>query len=194
MLKEQAKLFSKAQVVIDVMTIAIAFVVAYLIRGAEGGLGDFKSYLWVLMIALPVLYILFHCFGLYVSQRMQTLPSVLLSLMKAHAVGGMAVSSCISFIAPAVVSRLLFGYFIIISLVFVCLERTAFKVILSSLREKGYNFRNFLIVGTGKSAQQLANMIRENDHWGLRVIGMLSYDREPDVKRGCWLSGFGTHG
>jgi exopolysaccharide biosynthesis polyprenyl glycosylphosphotransferase len=174
MLKQQAKLFTKIALVVDTITIVVAFVTAYYVRNAAGGLEDIKHYTWIFLIVLPVWYFLFIHFGLYASLRTRTYRTIFAAVGKVHAVGAMVASSIIYLVDPHHFSRIFFGYFIIMSLVLICLEKALLKLLLAFIRRKGYNFRNILIVGENGRAQRMAGMIGAHADWGLKIVGFLS--------------------
>ncbi len=47
------------------------------------------------------------------------------------------------------------------------------------VRRKGYNFRNILLVGTGRRAQEFLSLVAMHKEWGYRVLGLL--DKDADV-------------
>jgi len=72
------------------------------------------------------------------------------------------------------ISRLFIVVFGILCFFSLLLERVVLRVFIRSVRKKGYNFRNIIIVGTGKRARELADVIEQNKHWGLRLNGFVS--------------------
>jgi exopolysaccharide biosynthesis polyprenyl glycosylphosphotransferase len=191
MLKEQAKLFTKIAIVIDAIAIVTAFVTAYYLRSAAGRLAGIEQYTWILLIVLPAWYFLLTYFGLYASLRIHSYPSLFAVVAKVHAVGAMVASSVIFLVDPHSFSRMLFGYFIILSVVLVCLEKAMLKLILSFIRRKGYNSRNILIVGTNEKSKYFAQLVKEHVSWGLRTVGFLQCKEEPVVGEfsGCNVLG-----
>jgi len=49
-------------------------------------------------------------------------------------------------------------------------------VFLHHIRRRGYNYRNVLVVGTGKRAKEFANTILKHKEWGLKIIGFVDAD------------------
>ena len=179
MLKEQAKLFTKIAIFADTIVIVAAFFAAYYLRNAFSGLQYIGFYTWILFFVLPIWYFLFYHFNLYASLRLRPLNSIIISVVKVHAAGGIVASSIIFLVEPRGFSRGLFLDFLVFSLTFVLVEKILLKVLLSHIREKGYNCRYILIVGCNEQARSLTRLIVKHAKWGLRIVGCLKlFDEE----------------
>ncbi|HTL70279.1 MAG TPA: sugar transferase, partial [Candidatus Eisenbacteria bacterium] len=55
--------------------------------------------------------------------------------------------------------------------------RLAVLSVAYAIRRRGLNYRNLLLVGTGRRAQTFIELISRHKEWGYRIIGML--DRDP---------------
>jgi exopolysaccharide biosynthesis polyprenyl glycosylphosphotransferase len=53
------------------------------------------------------------------------------------------------------------------------IEKAAFIIFFRDLRQKGFNFRNILIVGSGTKAQKLIREIKHHGELGLKVVGIV---------------------
>jgi exopolysaccharide biosynthesis polyprenyl glycosylphosphotransferase len=181
MLKQQASLLNKIAIVIDTIAIVTAFVTAYYFRRSVDGLSGIDHYTWILFIVLPVWYFLLVYFGIYNSQRTRSLNIIFTSVLKVHAVGAMITASIIYLVDPHGFSRVFFSYFILISMLFICLEKAVLKRLLASIRRRGFNSRNILIAGSNENAQNLARLIDEHTDWGLKLVGFVPH-REDSFK------------
>ena len=47
------------------------------------------------------------------------------------------------------------------------------------VRRRGYNFRNLLLVGTGRRARNFIGLISRHKEWGYRIIGVIDKDPMP---------------
>jgi len=191
MLKQQARLFAKFAVAVDTAAILTAFVLAYnAVQRAMGQLSAFLDYSWVLIVVLPVWIFLLTYFGLYDSMRTKSFRAVIAALLKVHAIGGLIVSACVFLVHATSYSRLLFGSFIIFSLILITLAKGSIKLLLRFFRRKGYNSRNILFVGSGEQTHRFVDVIRQNDDWGFIIAGMVGLPDDPDAAEipGCaWL-------
>jgi exopolysaccharide biosynthesis polyprenyl glycosylphosphotransferase len=66
--------------------------------------------------------------------------------------------------------------FLILNFLFLLSFRKLVSDILSYFRKKGYNFKNVLIVGTGSPARDFIGDVKENPHWGYRILGILDWE------------------
>lgn len=171
MLKQQARLFRNLTILFDILVVSIAFLLASYFSGRIGGGGEPHEHALVLLIVFPVWFGLFAYFNLYSSLRTRSLPDVLLAVVKIHFAGAIAVSSILYLTAHHGSSRILLGFFVLISLVLICVEKTSVKLFLSAIRKRGYNFRHILIIGENERAQRFIRLVEEHAGWGLRIVG-----------------------
>jgi exopolysaccharide biosynthesis polyprenyl glycosylphosphotransferase len=176
-LKERAGFIKKANMVCDAALIMVSFVVAFDLRVRLGALEELDHYAWVLLVAVPVWIYLLEQFGFYASQRMASPGKLLKSLFKVTAIGGMITSSCIYLLDPSGFSRSFFIAFLLLSFLFLGIEQMLARLGLKLLRLEGYNFRNIVLVGTGKSALRIVNLVENNKGWGLHLMGFLRGDQ-----------------
>lgn len=176
MLKEQASLIKKINIVVDVITVFAAFWLAYLIRNVYGGLQDFHHYAWLLLVVVPLWIFLLNYFGFYSSLRARTFAKHVAALFKVHFFGGIVVSSAIYFVEPKGFSRGFFGIFISLLFFMIGAEQFMVRSFLRFIRLQGYNFRNILLVGTKQSAVELIDLIELHKGWGLRIVGIIQPD------------------
>lgn len=180
MLKEQAKLINRIAVLTDFTVIVSAFVLAYYLRGMNTQLNSLQHYSWILLAILPLWHFFLLYFDLYASLRTRSVRNIIFSLAKIHAIGGIITSSLIYFIEPHGFSRGMFGYFLILSLFFLALEKCVLKAVLGYFRKQGYNSRNILIVGTDKKAQKFIELLEDHADWGLKIAGLLRFAETVD--------------
>ncbi|OGO54086.1 MAG: hypothetical protein A2Z32_13130, partial [Chloroflexi bacterium RBG_16_69_14] len=74
---------------------------------------------------------------------------------------------------PDVSRRFLITLFVL-QLVVTLASRISIRLALSKMRDRGYNIRFMLIVGTGEPAQRFADRVERHRELGLRVIGHLA--------------------
>lgn len=173
MLKEQARLIKKINIVVDVVAVFAAFLLAYQIRNIRGDLHDIHYYAWLLLIAVPLWILLLNYFGLYSSQRSNNILSQLTALLKVHLIGGIVMSSSIFLVEPKGYSRGFFSIFIILSFFLIGSEQMLVRSFLRFIRLQGYNFRNILLVGTEQSTERIIDLIELHKSWGLRIVGII---------------------
>ena len=155
------------------LTIFAAFAFAYLVRAQRGGLDEFTNYLWIMLVVLPIWHLLLTHYKLNASIRSVSPLGILVSLAKVHVLGGIITSSAIYFMEPKGFSRGLFLLFILYSYIFLSLMKLSLKYFLCIIRQRGYNYRNILIVGNRERASGFARLVEQHSGWGLRIAGFV---------------------
>ncbi|HUM35038.1 MAG TPA: sugar transferase, partial [Candidatus Saccharicenans sp.] len=61
-------------------------------------------------------------------------------------------------------------------------DRAILNLAFKKIHQRGYNFRNVLVVGTGKRAADFIQKVRENPDWGLQVVGVINDDESRHIK------------
>jgi len=171
MLRQQARLFRNATIILDILVVSIAFLLAHSFSGSVGGGGENHEHALVFLIVFPIWFGLFAYFNLYSSLRIRSLSDVLIAVVKIHLAGAIAASSVLYLTAHHGSSRIFFGSFVLFSLVLICIEKASVKLFLSAIRKRGYNLRHILIVGDNERAQRVARLVEEHAGWGLRIVG-----------------------
>ena len=182
MLKQNSSFLKKANIISDAALVIAAFLLAFNLRVQFGGLKDLEGYTWVLIVLVPVWLILLERYGFYDSQRLSTPWSICKSLATVTAIGGVITSSAIYLLEPQGFSRSFFGVFLTLSFLVLLAEQLLVRLVLRLLRLEGYNFRNILVVGTGKSAVKILEIIDQNKGWGLKVVGLLHTQPQSDLQ------------
>ena len=183
MLKEQAKILQKVDMLTDLLVVFASFMLAYRIRQEWGGLNDFDHYLWVLLIALPTWHVLLRYFDLYKSLRITPPWKIFSSLVKVHIICGIITSSFLYLFEPQGYSRGLFLIFVILSLLFMNVKKAFVKEALGVVRTKGFNSRNILIVGTDEKAREFVDLMEQHADWGFKVLGYIHPEGEQALPR-----------
>lgn len=134
-----------------------------------------SQYIWLLLLIIPMWSILFIIFKLYHSKRIESLASEIISIFKALLLGNIVIWAILYSLKYYYISRPFIFIFGIINFLFMAIERSSFRLALRYIRKKGYNQKLILIVGTNKSAINLAKLIQTNKDWGFRLLGLVSY-------------------
>lgn len=83
-------------------------------------------------------------------------------------------------------SRIFITIFSLLLLIMLSSEKILFRYILNILRTKGRNLRNLLIVGAGEVGENFYDTIKENPHFGYRIMGFLD-DKTKTFLNGKYL-------
>jgi len=74
------------------------------------------------------------------------------------------------------VSRIMIGIFFIFNISFLAFSKGITFKLLMRCREKGYNYRNILIIGSREGAKDVIDTIGERKQSGYRIMGCLDID------------------
>jgi len=192
MLKQKAKLVSFFQFLVEIALLTGAFYLAFVFRDVYWSkdyprLLPFERYLWLVSMIVPLWSILLYYFGLYESQRTQSFWKEMGRLAKVSLWGTLLIMVVLFAFKAGEISRLFIAIFGAVSFCLLVLERLVLRNVAHSGRRSGFNYRSIIIVGTGRRARQLAQVIQGNKHWGLKLIGFVSDQSEIKIEK---LMGF----
>ncbi|MEW6443464.1 MAG: sugar transferase [bacterium] len=169
----------KTYVALDLLVTALSLVLALLVRfsfdAAPPNFELVKKYLATLYFALPLWYFLLRFNGLYESRRTDNALKVSWIAAKSVAEGIVLLILLAYVMKVAPISRSFLFLFGGINVSLLVLEKALLKKLLHAIREKGYNFRRVLIVGSGVRALSVARKILSHREWGLQIFGFLSH-------------------
>lgn len=176
MLKEHATVFRKLMIFIDLCIVAASFFLAYFLRNKLDGLLPLSFYMWILFVLLILWGSLLYFFGMYASFRLKKMSEILVVIAKASFFSLIILGSVNYLFKMQDVSRgLIFLVFALITF-FITLEKIVLMQFFRRLRRKGFNFKNILIVGTGRRAQKFIKNVDQNKEFGLKIIGIIDKD------------------
>ena len=180
MLRQQAKLFNRLSILCDSFVLLFAFFVAYLIRNQwPKKVMPWQNYFWVLLVAIPVWLFLLYRNKFYASIRKLSFFDLITRLINVSLLAGLITAAFIYFFDRHQYSRSLFGLFVLVSFLFLVLEKISVRFLLGHLRRKGMNTRNLIIVGTLENATSFNALVRDHADWGLRTLGFIQVCEGP---------------
>ncbi|MEK6576677.1 MAG: sugar transferase, partial [Nitrospirota bacterium] len=179
MLKQKAKLVSLSLYLTELFLLIGSFLITYRFRDLYFSdkyehLFLLQQYVWLIYIILPIWSFLFYYFDLYESQRTRPFLKEALKLVKVSFWGTLLLMAVVFAWKADYISRLFIIFFGLISFIFLFLERLILRLMVRSARRRGYNYRNIILVGTGRRARELAKVIVGHKQWGFRLIGFVS--------------------
>lgn len=140
-------------------------------------LSAFSKYLNILPLLLFSWWFFLKAFGLYESFRRKSFLEIISAIIKS-AFFVMFVFSTAAFLFKLhFVSRSFMAILFIITSLFLIFERWIIVLLLRFFRKKGYNYRNILVVGTGKRAQNFIGLVDKHPEWGLRIVGLIDAEK-----------------
>lgn len=187
MLRENATVFRRLALFADLCIVTASFFLGYFFRNKISGIYSLDTYAGLLFILLFIWGGLLHYFGMYNSFRIKRVPEILFILFKSALFGFIIFGSFIYILKIGHISRTFIILTFIFSAVFISISKISLMLFLRYMRKKGHNYRNILIVGTGRRAQRFIGLIDKHSEWGLKIIGLLDDDT---ARTGKLISGY----
>jgi exopolysaccharide biosynthesis polyprenyl glycosylphosphotransferase len=184
MLKQQAKLVARLVYLVDILLVSAAFFLAFWIRNFlfpyilpdrfPTGLYPLTEYIKVYPWVVAIWSVLFFSHKSYHSHRTVPLKMEASDVIRVVG-GGTVVLATLAFLLQFdQLSRSWFILFAILSAVLLLLEKIFVRSLARYVRSRGYNYRTILIVGTGRRARQLVELIETHKYWGYKIVGFVS--------------------
>lgn len=185
MIKDNQKRLNNFHVFLDALVIAISYALSwYIVIGSSWSRVTMHNkeamsavYAAAPVIIIPFYLILYGCFHLYTPKRVQRRILELANILKANMIGLLAISLILflggknpffyNFSRPMVL--LFFGVNVAVQ----TLERNLIRIMLRSMRTKGYNQKHILLVGYSRAAEGFIDRVNINPEWGYKVRGIL---------------------
>ncbi len=180
MLREQAKLFNRISMLLDLLILFCSLLLAYTLASISKTLSDLSSYLWPLFFIFPLWLFFIHHHKLYSSIRRLGPIDISLYLLNAQIKASLVLGFLIWIFDKNHYSRTLFIVFIGVSFLLLLIEKLAVRKIIGIARRNNFNTRNLLIVGTREKAQKFQELMEVHTGWGLKTYGFLqALENEP---------------
>lgn len=176
---------------VDLALVVAAFVTAYHLGAGIRGLYPFEVYTVILAPLLIIWGCCLNFFGMYDSLRTKGPAGIIAAVLKTNAAGFIIFGSFMYVFRLYGVSRAFVGFIFVLASVLIIIEKTVLSIFFKQIRRRGLNYRQMLVVGTGRRAQGFIETVRRHSEWGLRVIGLVDEDpaRRGDVIAGCPVLG-----
>ena len=192
MLKQHATIFRRLMIFTDLCITAGAFFLAYYVRDRNDALCPLIYLLWLLVLFVTLWGFFLRVFGMYSSFRLKKITEVFFIIYQsAYLVFFIFAGFCYAF-KIAHISRIFVFLAFVFAMFFLVMEKLALVLFFRRLREKGFNYKNVLIVGTGQRARNFIRSVNRHRELGLRIIGLISSEDVNEVGEiinGCKVLG-----
>ncbi len=176
----------------DLVLTAACWLGTYQLRFFSGaipvvrGMPPEDLYLWSTVGVLVLWHAVFRLGGLYEPWRLKGLGQEAWALARSVllALAALIVISFAYRYRDTDYSRLFLLVFVPTNIAALVASRAVLRLSLRALRRAGHNLRHVLVVGSGPLARQVIDKVRANPWTGLRVVGMVADDREPEEPHG----------
>ncbi|SHJ05979.1 Undecaprenyl-phosphate glucose phosphotransferase [Butyrivibrio fibrisolvens DSM 3071] len=181
MIKNNQKQLNRIQVLLDAVTVALAYILSYYIRFYSIFVDSYELevalprevYFSVLYILIPAYLVLYNMTNLYTPRRAGKVGSEIRNIIEANILGALGFVAGLYIIHQEHFSRKLIAVFFVVNIIIMSLSRVSLRKILRFMRKKGYNLKHVLLVGYSRSAEAYISRIEENPQWGYVVNGVL---------------------
>jgi Undecaprenyl-phosphate glucose phosphotransferase len=176
MLKENEKIFTIAQKLVDCSVVGSSWLLAYYLRFTylpQAQQGLFLDFVKTGAILVILSAYFFNKYGLYSSQRFQSKINEILTLFKANFISFITLIFALYFFKFERLSRIHLVIYIVVSSLLLIVVRISVRNLLRKLRSKGYNLRHVLLVGDSDQLKNYVDTARSFKDSGLRFIGWI---------------------
>ena len=184
MIKDNQSSLNRLHVVLDAVVTAFSYLLAWYIVIGSGWaqqLGkktlEADFYFSALVIIVPAYLLLYSFFNLYTPKRVLGRRNEFGKILKANMIGLLAFGLVLYLGRknPHLFnfSQRLVVYFYIVNVILITAERNAIRIVLRSMRSKGYNQKHILLVGYSNAAEGFIDRVKANPEWGYQIRGIL---------------------
>lgn len=178
MIKENQKVLNQFNIFTDGVVILLAMVLAYIIRftvfEGEAGHVTLKIYISLGLVVIPLYLLIYTGFGLYESFRQKEFLKEFELIIKSNLLGIVFLLTCLFVFKKIDLSRWTLVFFFIFNIVGTACKRYTMRDILKKYREKGYNIKHVILIGSGPLAKEYLNAVYKNKALGFSVLGYIS--------------------
>jgi exopolysaccharide biosynthesis polyprenyl glycosylphosphotransferase len=174
MLKEQSTIIRRLVIGADLLLLSAAFPLAFYARFDRFPLlHDLRQYGWIIAAFIPPFLFSLYRQKLYHQLRFIAFFDIGKKVASSFIIAFSLAAALLFLTHATYYSRLLFLYFSGISFFLVLLGKIVVKLFLNCVRIKGYNFRQALIVGSGKKLVEVEKFFQQHGSYGIKVFAAL---------------------
>ncbi len=184
MLKQQAKLVARLVYLADIVLTTVAFFAAFWIRDEllpflapdrfPTGLYPLNEYIQVYPILVVIWSVLLFRHRSYRSHRTVRINAEAIQTLEVVAIGTVVLATTAWLFRLTELSRAWFAVFFLLDAVLLISVRLLLRLLARWVRERGMNYRTIVIVGTGRRAREIVQLIEQHKYWGYRILGFIS--------------------
>jgi len=184
MIKNNQQKLNKLHVVLDALVIALSYTIAWAMLVLGNRLfSPHKQvlppafYFSMLVVVIPLYLVLYTIFRLYTPKRVQHRRYEFANICKANTLGLLIITMALFLLNKnpyfREFSRRMVLYFFAVNIVAETFERNLIRIVLRSMRSKGYNQKHILLIGYSRAAEGFIDRVMANPEWGYQVRGIL---------------------
>lgn len=180
MIRENQTLLNRINAITDIIILFISISLAYFIRffilNPTPGVAyiDLHKYLQFAFIIIPINLIIFYFLHLYDSFRTKSFSKEISNIVTANTILIVVLLSILFTVKLVHLSRLVLVIFYFINITLISVKRYILRKILWNIRSKGLNLKHVIIIGSGETARDYLNIIKNTKEYGYNYIGYIS--------------------
>ena len=179
MIQDNQKNFSRLQMLIDAIIIAVSYIAAWMIRFI-GPLAysavftlSFEQYMFALIFIVPGYLLLYQAFTLYEPMHMQGRRLMLANIIKANVLGMLLIIFALYMLEESNFSRLVIYIFCAVNVTLEWGVRLLIFAFLRDMRRRGLHQKQIILVGYSRAAEEYIDRMQANPQWGYIIRGIL---------------------
>ena len=184
MLHRYKRLLYFSLILSDVISINVAFALAYWVRYElqwiraveEANYVPYIEYLPLSLLLTAVLLVAYRLDGVYQFPRGRSWLAESYRIVRGTTTGVILMVMALFFYRPYFFSRLIFIYAFVLIVFLLSFSRLVKNLILAQLRERGIGVRRVLIVGAGEVGRMVMRIIVAQPQLGYHVVGFIDDD------------------
>jgi exopolysaccharide biosynthesis polyprenyl glycosylphosphotransferase len=183
-LKERAKAVAYWVWTTDLVVTTLAFLLAWWIRSHIAPriapsvfpteLYPLSRYLGLLPLVLAIWTLLLVTREAYTSRRTVALASEAWQVVQVVGAGTLTLAAAGWLLRLEFVSRPFLVLFATLDLLFLLSEKIILRLAARRVRRRGFNYRTLLMVGVNPRSEEVAQIIADHPHWGIKLLGFVA--------------------
>ena len=178
MIRENQSLLNRINALSDIFILFISITISYFIRFFVLNPGtdyiELDKYLQFMIVVVPINAIIYYFFDLYDSFRTKSFSKEISSIIKANTIVISLILSILFTVKLVNLSRLVWVIFYFVTMLLVLLKRYILRKILWKIRKNGLNLKHIIIIGSGETARDYLNIIKNSKEFGYNYSGYVS--------------------
>lgn len=174
MLKQNQSLLRFNLVFLDIISLALAYLIAYYFKFRPASLAQVESrYFLVFALSIPVILLTYYFTDVYGGYRLGRVRKEVFILLRANLVAMGIVFGLMYLTKAYIFSRIVISTYALLATLFTIGQRILVVSYIKYLHRKGLNLKKILIVGAGNLGQKFAGKILANRNYGYDLVGFL---------------------
>ena len=191
MIKGNQKYISRIGVGLDTLVLLCTMLLSWWFRFRSGFMyAEDANYLKIeyyikpALVMIPVYLMIYSILKLYAPKRIRPFYQEVAAIIQSNIIGMLVFTMILFIFELNNYSRKLLLVFVLMNTLLMLIERASIRIIIRTLRHKGYNKKHILVVGYNPLGEKFLTKVIENQDLGYNVITILD-EKEKDRNASC---------